>query len=391
MKRLAFQFPENLNLKVYKVRMEILSNALRITYNDNQNVTKSFSWLRDHSFENINNSGQKMYTSAQCSEIQPLKSYLENSDVVIHWPRLSPHHDGIHQIENNEPVVSKYSIKWLIQGNRTHDFKLPDYKLWKSDLKIEKMFVDYDDFMKMDFHKTVNTLYDYGLVILKKCPEETGTIEDIALKFGPLYDSFYGKTWDVVNNADKAINVAYTAGELGLHMDLMYFKDSPGLQILHCLKNSSEGGENIFSDAHQAALELKDLKIGNVSALDVLQRVNVTYEYHSPQHWMKFSRPIVQMSPTGELQQVSYSPPFQGVLFVKDELSEAWYKALYEFEAKLSKNMISYKLENGEAAIFVNNRITHGRRGFKGDRHLRGAYVSMCAFLDKYRLLNWNK
>eukprot|EP00835_Amoeboradix_gromovi_P005500 NODE_522_length_7276_cov_0.315173.p2 type:complete len:392 gc:universal NODE_522_length_7276_cov_0.315173:507-1682(+) len=390
MKRLAFQIPRKLTPPTVCIGL----NAISVKYNERELVRKSFSWLKDHSIEHLTNSGQKSFSSGQCSDknLGPLKCdmiYDNEWKLVIKWPKLEPHFDGIHQIFLAQSFTATYSLDWLLQTDRIKDVGLPPYILWPDNKKIEDLHVGYDELLSpKSLHKTVNTLYNYGLIVVKECPTKNSTVEDISLKFGPLYNTFYGQSWDV-KDVKNAINVAYTAGELGLHMDLMYFKDPPGLQILHCLKNSEHGGENMFSDAFKAASALRDVSIDDKTALDILNRVDVNYEYRSVDHWMKYSRPVVQLDSSGDIEQVSYSPPFQGILYGRNDDLLSWYSALNVFERQLSRGMINYKLQEGEAVVFINNRITHGRRAFKGDRHLRGAYVGMSAFLDTWRNLNW--
>ena len=65
-----------------------------------------------------------------------------------------------------------------------------------------------------------------GLVLVKGVPTDTTLNEDCALRrfanmIGPIRNTFYGETWDVINKKDESRNVAYTDKDLGAHMDLM--------------------------------------------------------------------------------------------------------------------------------------------------------------------------
>lgn len=82
--------------------------------------------------------------------------------------------------------------------------------------------VPYESFMNDDqaFTTSLKDLSDTGLICLSGVPETERAIEDVALKLGPIRDTFYGRTWDV-KDKPKADNVAYTAGYLGMHMDLL--------------------------------------------------------------------------------------------------------------------------------------------------------------------------
>eukprot|EP00834_Sanchytrium_tribonematis_P008050 NODE_843_length_3569_cov_0.535447.p1 type:complete len:388 gc:universal NODE_843_length_3569_cov_0.535447:1515-352(-) len=387
MNKYALQLPKHL----IKPKIYNHSKSIDIEYN-NVVIKKSLAWLRDHATQNILASGQKNQCSGQFYEAKAIKIDVEFKGewfVNITWPstKLDTPLNGIHQTAAPE-MVSQYPLNWLIDTDRSEDIQLPEYNLWGSDFnsKIESLKVDYNDFVNSCFKECVNRLYFDGILVIKNCPPKTDTVEIIGQKFGPIYDTFYGKSWDV-KNTTNAINVAYTAGELGLHMDLMYFKDPPGVQILHCLKNSAEGGANTFADCHYAANEVMQRFDEHYE----LTRLNVTYEYHSDSHWLKYSRPLITME-NDKVQQVSYSPPFQGTLFgsTVSQINN-WYKSMNAYERILSSNLIEFKLQDNEAVVFANNRIAHGRRAFTGDRHLRGTYVSWCSFLDTFRALNWVK
>ena len=50
-------------------------------------------------------------------------------------------------------------------------------------------------------------------------PLERDAVERVVLRIGPIRETFFGRTWDVVN-VPSASNIAYTSVELGLHQDL---------------------------------------------------------------------------------------------------------------------------------------------------------------------------
>ncbi len=57
----------------------------------------------------------------------------------------------------------------------------------------------------------------------------------------------------------------------------IYWPDTPKLQFLHCLANSCEGGESLFSDGVKAAQEVKRL---DQSAYTRLTQKNTPYHYN---------------------------------------------------------------------------------------------------------------
>jgi len=59
-----------------------------------------------------------------------------------------------------------------------------------------------------------------GLIFLWDLPTEETAVEAVAERFGPIKNTFYGRTWDV-KDKPMAENVAYTNVFLDLHMDLL--------------------------------------------------------------------------------------------------------------------------------------------------------------------------
>lgn len=70
------------------------------------------------------------------------------------------------------------------------------------------------------YRQMLHELESYGLVFITDMPDNERAIEQLAETIGPLRNTFYGRTWDV-KDKPNAENVAYTAGFLGLHMDLL--------------------------------------------------------------------------------------------------------------------------------------------------------------------------
>merc|ERR1719433_162734 len=103
------------------------------------------------------------------------------------------------------------------------------------------------------------SLYTYGLNIVENvppmdlCPEDWEQLSrDEASKMKiPLRElckrvSFprqinYGDIFNVYSKQDPQ-NVAYSNGRLNFHTDMAGYKNAPEIQLLHCIKQSSQGG-----------------------------------------------------------------------------------------------------------------------------------------------------
>lgn len=361
-----------------------------------------YAWLRDNCQcqQCLHpSSRQKLHSSADIPhDIHPKDAVFDKQSNQLHltW------NDGSHK--------SVFSTDWLLQNDyspesikqrQANDNKMIfwDNARLKGALK-DVSYKDYMDLKSQGLQTALQNLQLYGLTFITGCPAKEKTdntkektdnktvVELIAERIGPIYDTFYGRMFDVKSVPD-AKNIAYTSLHLGLHMDLMYFESPPGLQLLHCLESSVEGGESIFVDSYKAA---EILQRDHPESFETLCRVPVTFHYQNNGHSLRFKRPTISTDPLSQLgaYQIYYAPPFQGPLEVKHEDLGAFYRSFKHFEDILNDRSLLHqrRLEAGELVIFANRRVLHGRLSFNansGRRHLQGTYVAWDSFKDRVR------
>jgi gamma-butyrobetaine dioxygenase len=244
--------------------------------------------------------------------------------------------------------------------------------------------VDYEEYMQPDstaFWDVVRDLARYGLVFLKNVPGDEDAISRITTRIAHIRETFYGRTFDV-RAKPRAENVAYTSGYLGLHQDLLYLDPPPHIQILHCLENSCRGGESLFSDGDRVARMLWQLSNEGHPLASSLAAVKVPYAYDKNGHRYRRERTmLVDEDGDGErFGNYFWSPPFQGLFDRPEDLSQ-WIAGAKVFETAVNAPEAVYKtrMEPGDAALFDNLRVMHGRTAFDaeggGSRWLRGAYI----------------
>ncbi|XP_064606801.1 probable gamma-butyrobetaine dioxygenase [Liolophura sinensis] len=221
---------------------------------------------------------------------------------------------------------------------------------------------------------------DYGMCLVKDIPTKP---EQIA------------KTFQVVNEPDP-INIAYSVSRLNLHMDLLNYESPPGLQLLHCLSFDScvtGGGSHLLDVFHVAERfreshpqEFRDL--ARIPA--TFQRIH--FERENPVY-MTFQRPHILLNHRDEIAAVFWTQQNEGPLAVAEEDVEAYYRAyrLFAAQIRFSDMLKCVKLEPGDAIVFNNRRVLHGREEFTlngGRRHLEGCYVNIDEFKSHYRCLS---
>ncbi|KAH9269887.1 hypothetical protein BASA83_008042 [Batrachochytrium salamandrivorans] len=348
-----------------------------------------YSWLRDNcqcAKCVLASNGQKLHSSGSVSPtIKPAAIAVQDAAVLtVQWPA-----------EGEDPIHhSEYSAHWL----QTHSYSGQELRSsttlrplrWDGAyFKACTHRVSYDEFFNhySGFRSVLQQLNDFGLVFLTGVPTNDKQVEALVRRMGPIQETFYGSSWDV-RHVEDANNIAYTSLPLGLHMDLMYYESPPGLQLLHCLQNSVAGGESLFVDSH---LAVDILKREHPTHYDTLTKVPVLFKYQKDLHHMQYHHPTIVPNDADLGVQVYYAPPFQGPLDAPSHMVQGFYEAFRVFEEILNRKELEYTtlLQPGDCVIFSNRRVLHGRRQFdarKGDRHLKGAYISWDDFKDMVRV-----
>lgn len=330
-------------------------------------------------------SGQKRFATCDIDENPQVEScrVTDNGDLQLVWAndRLTggSSHTSVYPQEFLQQVVAFHG------GLQRHWRFTPQRIPWDKhsfEDAMDALSISYEDWMAGGeaFAKAFLGLHTWGLIFLRGVPESHDAVQDIASKIGSLQLTFYGLTWDVISKPN-AENVAYTNEFLCLHQDLLYWRETPKIQLLHCLKNECEGGESLFSDGLRTALELKT---SHENLYNVLAEEYANFHYSRNGNFYYDSRHIIEQK-CGSPVQINWAPPFQAP-FTQDPSEPGhgklhrWREAARVFRDSLETpaNMLQHRLQPGECVLFDNQRILHGRTKFNtsaGLRHLRGGYI----------------
>ncbi|KAI2608179.1 Clavaminate synthase-like protein [Hypoxylon fragiforme] len=349
-------------------------------------------WLRDSCECSIckdSHSGQKNFVTLDVPTALPIKKISKEEDDVVEvvWEN---------DFLNSSDHVSRYSVEKLTQPANQYKplDEIPNKTLWDSaTFEKEQVTVDYDEWVAGGdgFFSGLRQLNRYGLLFLRNVPHSEESVVSIANQIGPLQETFYGRTWDV-RSKPNAENIAYTSASLGLHADLLYTRESPHVQILHCLENTCEGGESLFSDGLRArSLIAKMTK----KIYGLLSEFRVHYQYVNHGHNYNMIRAVLPKGPPNRVSNlVFWSPPFQSTIqrVIKSQKGSdyyrSWLKAASVFRQLLEEEpwVYQYKLQPGECVVFDNLRILHGRKQFdenSGNRWLKGTYITGDVYKSK--------
>ncbi|KAI1451650.1 Clavaminate synthase-like protein [Annulohypoxylon moriforme] len=349
-------------------------------------------WLRDSCDCNIcvdPDSGQKNFGTCEVPTKLPIAeaSITADGGLDIVWEN-----DFLSQGNH----VSHYSALQLLGSSdrrKKTAIQVPKWTLWDKDIyEQDRLTIDYDEWMAGEggFISGLHQLNSHGLVFLRNVPSSEQSVVSIANQIGNIQETFYGRTWDV-RSKPNAENVAYTNSFLGLHQDLLYLDNTPRIQLLHCLENTCEGGDSLFSDAARAS---SLARIAPDRIHEYLCSRDLRYSYKKHGHYYENSHSILNKdSPT-----VFWSPPFQSNEQIMPTTKpyypfyRQWLDAANKFRHLLEDEqwMYQYKMQPGECVIFDNLRVLHGRKQFDtatGSRHLKGTYIANDTFWSKLQTL----
>lgn len=303
--------------------------------------------------------------------------------------------------------VSCYSeaqLSRVLRGNSGLADKNRSMSLWdKTVFEEETEHIDFSRLMKDDasLSRALELVQRHGLVFIKSIPEDPDAVRKIVNRLALLKNTFYGETWDV-RSVPQAKNVAYTSKILGYHMDLLYMKEPPGLQLLHSLQNSCTGGESEFADTFKA---IDILKQEAPEHIDILTKAKIKYGYDNDGFYYSDEKPVIKIGaqyhlpPTNifnasdaefmqSVERVYWSPPFIDTISGASQDISQFVKAAKAFCDVLHRPELTYetKMEAGTCAVFDNLRVVHARKAFdvnSGKRWLKGVYGDQQDVLSK--------
>ena len=204
-----------------------------------------------------------------------------------------------------------------------------------------------------------------------------------------MRETNYGKWFDVKSKT-SAVNLAYTNLALKAHTDNPYRNPVPTMQILHCLKSSTKGGDSKVVDGFKAALRLKK---ENKNYFNLLSKYCSRFEFKGKKNVHLKSRfPMITLSPDNELTAIHFNnrsiAPITDVLY--NDMPN-YYKAYRKFSSIIDSSTMAFtfKLNPGECFILDNTRVLHARTAYskKGSRWLQGCYVDKDGLLSKISTL----
>lgn len=255
---------------------------------------------------------------------------------------------------------------------------------------------DYNDILTNDraLYDWLHKLSVFGVALIENTPNTETASNKIVQKVAFPKQTHYGVTFKV-QNIPNTSNVAYLSSNLQMHTDLPYYEYCPGVNMLHCLvQTSSHGGDNLLSDAHYTANYMKE---NHPEEHRLLSETEVEWSdignEHENDFYKLYRSPIICLNKQREITRINFSIPQRGSHFLGciDNV-KPWYEAHALFMKLNHRFAAKFKTKPGDILVFDNIRLLHGRNAYEDSlvnvRKLIGTYVDWDEIYSRLRCLS---
>ena len=171
---------------------------------------------------------------------------------------------------------------------------------------------DWDSYLADDAVRAacLDAVARLGFTLLRGVPVTPGTVLRVAGTFGFVRETNYGKLFDVRVVADPA-NLAFTSRAIPPHTDNPYRDPVPTLQLLHCLRDASLGGDTGLVDGFAAAAALRR---EDPASFAVLTATPWPFAYADEETELSARAPLIALTPDGRITAVRLNNRSMGPL-----------------------------------------------------------------------------
>jgi trimethyllysine dioxygenase len=362
--------------------IDLDDECLAIAWADGPASRYPWLWVRDHAHDEATlhpvTQQRQLYTAGVRRDLRGTSArVVDDTQVEVSW--------------NDGTMASLLPIEFL------RSFRTPspvhvdvpvERVLWDAEI-IEDQWPSVEHEAVMDSDEGVagwlELVARYGFGMVVGTPPTIEATEALVRRVGYVRETIFGGFWDFQADLSKA-DTAYTNLELLPHTDGTYSHDAPGLQLLHCLAFDGDGGESTMVDGFRIASELR---AGEPELYDVLSTVQVPGQYIGDGAHLMAARPVFRHDHLGALVQVTFNNADRAPFLLPPDEMDAFYEALRAFEALANDHAMQWRRVNrpGNAMLFDNWRVLHGRAAYTGHRHLCGAYINHEDFESRRRRL----
>ncbi len=362
--------------------LQARADRLEVTWHDGDRSAYPWIWVRDHAHD--------VDTLHPITQQRQLWTAGVDIGITAGSARLVSEPQRV-EISWTDGSTSELPVEFLARFRSPHSEPAhveSDRVLWDAAAITPHPAIAHDEVMASDdgLAAWLRLVARYGFCVVTDTPPDTGSTKALLERVGYVRETIFGGFWEFTADLTKA-DTAYTNLELRPHTDGTYSHDAPGLQMLHCLDFDGEGGVSTMVDGFRIAVEMQRRCPEHYA---VLARVSIPGQYIGDGSHLMASRPVFRHDHTGELVQVSFNNADRAPFLLADDEMLTVYAALQAFDLIANDPDFQWRhvLRPGDALLFDNWRVLHGRTAYTGYRRLCGGYLNHEDFESRLRLAN---
>lgn len=362
--------------------VDVTQDGIKLVWSDGARSRFHALWLRD----NCPTGGDKR-TALRTYSVVDLDPDLVVLDAY-------PNDAGDLEVEFSDGHVSIFDFDWL----RTHSYESHDRRR----LSQRPTFRAGDQLATIDFPgrgsaqhlELLDAVDTYGAALVEDVPtNELGT-ESLAALIGRVRETDFGRLFDIVVEPD-VWELSQSGLALDPHTDDPYRYTPSGCSFLHCIE-ACHGGDSMLVDGFAIAEELRD---DDPDAFDLLSEISVPFIRHRTDSvdqgedvHLVANAPIISVDRDHEVCGIRFHERSMAPLDVEPSLVGDYYRALITFTKMVNDpaRILQLRLEPGQALVYDNQRVLHGRGAISPDggrRHLRLGTIDRDQFHSRLRRL----
>jgi len=354
--------------------------AVSVEWSTGERTSFNVLWLRD----NCPSGGDKR-SAFRTFSVAELDVALTITDAVATEGISIGYSDG-HQ--------SQFDAGWL-HTNRPGATRVRPSATWRSTAELSSLDMAS---VRSDagWHDLLEAVSTNGAAVVTGVPASNEGSSELAAKLGHVRETDFGRFFDIISEPD-VWTMSQSTSAMDPHTDDPYRYTPSGVSILHCFESSpTGGGRSTLVDGFAVA---EAIRSEVPEAFELLTSVAVPWVRHRTEsvdqgeavHLIAHA-PVISLDRDGAIAGVRFHERSMGTLDIAAELMDGYYRALIEFTKRIRDPEFQWEhgLEPGEAIVFDNQRVLHGRTAFDGDpgrRHLRLCTVDRDQVHSALRLL----
>ena len=355
----------------------------QVRWDDGSTSRLSATWLRDNC------------ACRQCRHpvtMERLFSILDHPEAIL-IAHAGLTEDGSLGVTFEPPHDSQFAGDWLWHhrgGSAPMPTDIVDRRLWTAADQPQVPTHEYAAVMNDDqaLDTWLQCLAELGVSLVVGTPTQRGTVQLLAERVGQVRATNFGTLFEVESKPNPN-NSAYTSLALDLHTDIPNVPSPPGVQLLHCIINDAQGGGSILVDGFRVADELR---AESEADFRLLTENPITFRFHDADVDLAHRAPVLRLDAAGNVAEVRFNNWIRAALDVPADRVAAYYGALMHYWRLLREPrfQLRFRLAAGQAMVFDNQRILHGREVFDpqtGARLLQGCYFDYETLRSRRRVL----